>query len=88
MNHNTTEAEEYARELLAHIQRTHEGHYSGLVQPKDLIESIGAGPGFYTGNIIKYTVRNFKTPNVQDILKIAHYNQLLFSLARRSNEPF
>lgn len=68
-----------------HIIKTHQGHYSGDIQPKDLIAAIGAGSGFYTGNIIKYAVRNFKKPNQRDVLKIAHYAQLLYELGEELN---
>ena len=78
---NKRSLDKYLDGIKDHIQATEQGHYGGVgMQPKDLIESIGAGKGFYVGNIIKYTVRYYKKRNRKDLLKIAHYTQLLEGL--------
>lgn len=73
-------------DLAKHIESTQKGHYVGdkdKIQVKDLIEAIGAGPGFYTGNIIKYIARYYNdgpTGNRVDLLKAGHYVKLLADL--------
>ncbi len=66
-------------ELKEYVDATYEAHYSGDVQPTELIISGGNSRGFCVGNIIKYAHRYGKKngPNRQDILKILHYAIIL-----------
>ncbi len=66
-------------ELKKYVDATYDAHYSGDVQPTELIISEGHGAGFCVRNIIKYAHRYGKKngSNRQDILKILHYSLML-----------
>lgn len=72
---------QFQKELERHIEATEKGHYGGPgLQPKDLLESIGVAEDFYIGNAIKYVARYKRTHKAVDLLKAAHYVQLVFAL--------
>jgi hypothetical protein len=53
-------------------------HYKqGVVEPLDLVYSLGLLPGFALGSIIKYAARFINTQNPNDLKKIADYAHIL-----------
>lgn len=65
----------YIQEAWNHIDSTYSSHYSGAIQPTQVIIDAGHGTGFNIGNIIKYAKRYGKKEgyNRKDLLKIIHY---------------
>jgi len=75
------------RDIKKYIESTYSSHYSGNVQPTELIISSGHGEGFCLGNMIKYSSRCGKkasTTKKSDILKVIHYSIILYNLVDES----
>ena len=68
-------------EIKKYIDGTYSSHYTGTIQPTELIISNNQGTGFCLGNIIKYASRYGKKAgqNKQDLLKIIHYSIIALS---------
>lgn len=55
-------------------------HYSGEVEPIDLIVACGYGKGFAAGNVIKYVARYSRKNGVDDLLKARDYLDALIAM--------
>lgn len=55
------------------VDVAHQGHYSGDVQPIQLIESLGWMEVFAAGNVIKYVARYQRKNGLEDLKKAQTY---------------
>ncbi len=56
-------------------------HYHDVIEPIEMILSMGYGEGFCLGNCIKYSARYKRTQNIKDLTKIADYAHIYAGFA-------
>tara|TARA_R110002012_G_scaffold250092_3_gene427734 strand:- start:743 stop:1009 length:267 start_codon:yes stop_codon:yes gene_type:complete len=72
-------------QVAEYIEATYTKHYAKdkKFQVSEVIEDLGHGEGFYTGNIIKYASRLGKKKGASrksDLQKLIHYAILLYGM--------